>query len=320
MKRAVIFVAALSACSSGGSFTGAEVLGGEEISAATLNSGQRAYSYYCVACHGAGGDGRGPAAVGLDTPPRDFRIATYKFSGIAAEDLPRDEDLARIVVTGLDGTAMLRWHVPDSLLFDIIQYTKTFSPEQEGWRDPDMEIGEPIDTANDPWAGRAEEAVHRGEKIYHGQANCHLCHPAYVAPSRVNEMLAEYGKPGSSPRPNFWLPEPKLSTSYTAPIAGDPICESASDCDQATQVCRYGICERQLVILPPDFTVNEVRSGDGLPDLFRVIAAGIPGTAMPRWKDALPDEDLWAMAYYIRHLMDMKGTPQVAKLKRDLRE
>ena len=31
---------------------------------------------------------------------------------------------------------------------------------------------------------------------------------------------------------------------------------------------------------------------------------------MPTWKGALPDDDLWAMAYYVRSLIDIKGTPE----------
>ena len=34
-------------------------------------------------------------------------------------------------------------------------------------------------------------------------------------------------------------------------------------------------------------------------DLYRTITAGIGGAAMPTWKEALPEEDLWALAYYV---------------------
>ena len=44
-----------------------------------------------------------------------------------------------------------------------------------------------------------------------------------------------------------------------------------------------------MKILPPDFTFNELRGGDALADIYRAIAAGIGGTAMPTWKNVLPD-------------------------------
>ena len=63
-------------------------------------------------------------------------------------------------------------------------------------------------------------------------------------------------------------------------------------------------------ILPPDFTFNEMRGGDTAGDIYRAIAAGIGGTAMPTWKNVLPDPDLWAMAHYVRSLVELRGTPK----------
>ena len=71
-------------------------------------------------------------------------------------------------------------------------------------------------------------------------------------------------------------------------------------------------------ILPPDFTFNELRGGDELPDIYRAIAAGIGGTAMPTWKNVLPDPDLWAMAHYVRSLVALRGTPEGAALQKSL--
>src|ERR1039457_6330789 len=47
-----------------------------------------------------------------------------------------------------------------------------------------------------------------------------------------------------------------------------------------------------------------------LEDIYRTSASGIGGTAMPTWRGALSDDDLWAMAYYVRSLIDVKGTPE----------
>ena len=46
------------------------------------------------------------------------------------------------------------------------------------------------------------------------------------------------------------------------------------------------------------------------------IASGIGGTAMPTWKNVLPDRDLWAMAHYVRSLVALRGTPEAAALQR----
>ena len=49
----------------------------------------------------------------------------------------------------------------------------------------------------------------------------------------------------------------------------------------------------------PDFTFNELRGGERWRTSTAPIAAGIGGTAMPTWKNVLPDPDLWAMAHYV---------------------
>jgi mono/diheme cytochrome c family protein len=300
-------------------FTEPLELGGEQVPAATLNAGQTAYTFYCVACHGRRGDGRGPAAAGLAVPPRDFRLATYKFAGVPPGTLPHDEDLARIVQHGLSGTAMLRWDVPAPVLRDILQYIKAFSPAKTGWRDPRMKRGERIVPLADPWAGDQAAAIARGAAVYHGVASCHGCHPAYAALPELNQHRAVFGMPPVDElRPQAWLSAPKPSESYSLPVLGDPVCKIDRDCATPGQLCRYGRCERQMALLPTDFTVHPVRTGADPKSLFRVIAAGIPGTAMPTWQGALPDRDLWALAHYVQHLASLRNTDRAYALKRQL--
>lgn len=294
-------------------------LGGRAVEASTLNAGRQGYAYYCASCHGPDGDGRGRSAEGLMPPPRDFRLSTYKFAGVASGYLPPDEELRRIVRGGLHGTAMLKWRVPDDTLDEILQYVKSFAPEGEGWRDPDAEIGTPP-SGSDPWAGREDEARRRGRALYHGMATCNSCHPAYETRAAMNAHRVEFGKSAvDDHRARWWLAESKPSDTYTMPIPGDPACADDRDCDGTDTACRYGRCELKIRILPPDFLVNEVRSGSTPDDLFRTIAVGIPGTAMPAWQGSLPDEDIWAMAHYVSGLVDMKGTPEARRLMQELR-
>ncbi len=297
-------------------FTAAETLGGVEIPAQVLNDGKRAYAFYCAACHGKDGDGRGPASVGLQTPPRDFRLGIYKFSGVTEGELPPDDALVHLARKGLAGTAMIEWNLSDEMLLTILQYTKTFSAEETGWRDPDMEVGEIAGSAEDPWGGTSPEAVEHGRAVYHGAAGCYSCHPAYESVQELSAHRQAAGKPAvTNPRPKVWLPEPKEGPAYTAPVLGDPTCETEADCGDAHQICRMGRCERKLAIIPPDFLLNQVRNGEEAEAIYRVIAAGIPGTAMPTWKGALPEKDIWGMAHYIKHLIGLKGTVEALALQ-----
>ena len=257
-------------------FTKSMTLGGKKVSARRLNHGQESYLTYCSACHGVKGDGKGPAAVGLRPPPRDFSQAKFKFAAVSAGQLPNDEDLIRIVQAGLHGTAMLPWKdVPERDILDIVQYIKTLSPK---WLDG--KPGEPIVPGDDPWgAARKQEALVRGMKVYHGLAQCLSCHPAYEPREVINAASLELVKREAQLRPDAYHSQLKESD--------------------------YG-----FKLMPPDFTRDPIRSGERLTDIYRTVASGIGGTAMPSWKGALPDEDLWAMAYYVRSLIELRETPE----------
>jgi hypothetical protein len=51
-----------------------------------------------------------------------------------------------------------------------------------------------------------------------------------------------------------------------------------------------------------------VRPEHQLEDLYRVVASGVGGTAMPTWRGALPEEDLWALVHFVDSLVKLKGT------------
>ena len=57
--------------------------------------------------------------------------------------------------------------------------------------------------------------------------------------------------------------------------------------------------------LAPDLrcdTLRAVYPGSELADLYRTIASGIAGAGMPTWKGQLPEDELWAIVYYVRSL------------------
>ncbi len=315
----VLFLAAACQPQSEPAFSEGMILGGEQVSAETLNAGKRAYSYYCVACHGVKGDGRGPAAEGLQTPPRDFRLGVYKFAGVV-QGLPHDEDLIRIARAGLAGTAMLEWNLSEEMMRNIIQYTKTFAPEGQAWRHPDLKRGQQVKPGEDPWGGTTKAAIERGKAIYHGKGTCYTCHPSYVTLKNVSAFHVDFGKPPvTSLRPKVWLPEPKASESYSTAVPGDPSCEKHADCKDPKRMCVFGRCEQKQRIMPPDFLLNQVRAGETARDLFRVIAAGVPGTAMPTWQGSIPPKDIWAIAHYVHHLIGLKGTVEAEKLRASIK-
>jgi len=289
MKRLVLCLV-LAACSRPAgappAFTAPVTLGGRAVPAAALEHGRTLYTQYCRPCHGDAGDGKGPAAAGLTPPPRDLRLGVYKFAAVPAGQLPRDADFARTLRQGLHGTAMQGWQVPEAELDDLIQYVKSFAPR---WRSETP--GDEIAPSPDPWAGRDAEALARGVRVYHGLAQCAVaCHPAYVTRAEIAAFTKE------------------LTGIELREIRADVYQPVAKDSD-------YGV-----KILPPDFTFSPPRGGDGLADIYRAIASGIGGTAMPTWKNVLPEADLWALARYVQSLVALRGTPGADALAQRLRE
>ena len=270
-------------------FTEPVSFAGTEVSSAVLNLGQSTYMAYCRACHGVNGDGNGPAAKGLRPPPRDFRDGIYKFAAVESGYLPNDDDFRRIIRHGLDGTAMLPWDISDERLDAVIQYIKTFS---DRWQDEYEEKGEPIVAPQDPFgAAQRDQAVEQGKKLYHALAQCMSCHPAYATYAEIYSFGEEMMGTGRS------------------------------DLDQRIYTPELKDSDYSVKILPPDFTfhtMRSVRDGSERADLYRVIASGIGGTAMPTWQGSLPEENIWAMAYYVEWLIELKDTADARALREAL--
>jgi len=255
-----------------------------DIGVSLVDEGKANYQTYCIGCHGPNGDGTGEAAVFLGPKPRNFVLANFKFSSTRSGQLPTDEDLRRTIRNGLRGSAMPSFNLlPERAIESLVAYIKTFSPK---WRDEAPSAAIPV--VEDPYRSLEDksEAVRRGERVYHGYAICWSCHPSYLPEPAINEAIVSFGSPPREGfRPNLHQSEGKASAE------GE-------------------------ILYPPDFRRDYVRSGVRVDDLYRSIAAGITGTAMPTWVDSIdiPGDkpgspplvskaDLWAMAYYVQHLI-----------------
>ena len=133
--------------------------------------GARIYARYCAGCHGANGDGQGPAAAMLIVKPRDFTKGVFKFGSTPTGTLPTNEDLYRIITRGIYRTSMPEW----SLLTErervaVIQYIKGFSPE---WAKRGS--GQPIFIPAPPATLGSPESIARGREVYQN-LGCRACH------------------------------------------------------------------------------------------------------------------------------------------------
>jgi cytochrome c oxidase cbb3-type subunit 2 len=59
-------------------------------------------------------------------------------------------------------------------------------------------------------------------------------------------------------------------------------------------------------IPPADLTSGQFKSGPAVADIFRTMTTGLSGTPMPSYRDSLPEQDRWALAYYVISLSAFK--------------
>ena len=240
-----------------------------------IQAGQKLYATYCVGCHGEKGDGAGPAARFLDPKPRDFRLGRIKFAAVSSGEVPRDEDYDAVIAHGLSGTAM-----PSFVLLGqperaaIISYIRTFIDPAN--RDT---AGAPVAMVKDPWANEPEKGIEEGKRVYHAFAKCWSCHPAYESPTEITRFHTDAKLAPPELRVNLYQSETK---------------ESQWGAD----------------IRAPDFLLDRVKTGIEVATLAQVINTGIGGTAMPTWAGALPPEQLWGLAHYVRSLALLRDTPE----------
>jgi mono/diheme cytochrome c family protein len=167
---------------------------------------------------------------------------------------------------------------PDALA--VTQYIKTFSIR---WKTGT--VGEPVPQPPDPWAeGQRTAAIGRGRIVYHTQARCWQCHPAYASRDGILDMMrAAAAEQGGQP---------------PSRVGG------RRDLGQSVMVqTGYG------PIQAPDFRKRTFRAGRSGAAIYRTMAAGIGGTPMQSYYEQLGPRDIWAVVHYVREINRLKRAP-----------
>jgi mono/diheme cytochrome c family protein len=132
-------------------------------------AGWALYDRYCVACHGAAGNGHGPAAPYTWGQPRDFTSGEYEWRATPIGQPPTDDDLRTAIRFGAPGTSMPAF---DGILATadierVIEVIKAFAPA--AFATP---AGKPVALAAPP-----PPAATRGAELW-TSAGCDRCHGA----------------------------------------------------------------------------------------------------------------------------------------------
>lgn len=151
-------------------------------------AGKPVYELRCASCHGVKGDGKGPGADLLVPPPRDFTTGVYKIRS-TADKVPSDDDLFRIITSGMPGTSMPGWAVlPERDRWNLVAYIKAFAADRFARAPRRLELP--------PEAASSAESIKRGQEMYEA-IECHKCHGTAGradGPSRP-ELKDDWGHP-----------------------------------------------------------------------------------------------------------------------------
>ena len=91
--------------------------------AGNAERGKAIYGSNCVACHGKGGDGKGPAAQAMRPPPPDFTAAAWWKE-------KSDDQIAGMIKDGHVGTPMVAFSkLSAEELDDLVAYMKKLAKD-----------------------------------------------------------------------------------------------------------------------------------------------------------------------------------------------
>ncbi len=129
------------------------------------------YDRFCLACHGATGDGNGPAAPWLWPRPRDFTRGELKWRSTTSGKPAADADIATAIRYGVPGTSMHAFAVSldDTQVAALVALVKAFAP------DTYVEPTAPLPTTPRPALTTA--LVARGKQAF-TEVGCVQCHGA----------------------------------------------------------------------------------------------------------------------------------------------
>ena len=146
-----------------------DVAGKIPETSASIAAGKEIYEKKCYYCHGINGDGNGSDAPRLDPKPRNFTRNEYKIRSTALGELPTDDDLFRIISSGVEGSAMPFWNsLSAEQRWQVIHYIKTFNNE---FKEKDSRKAVSAGGGGDS----TPESIERGKKLFK-EAKCFLCH------------------------------------------------------------------------------------------------------------------------------------------------
>ena len=251
------------------------------IETGMLPLGAETYAMHCVGCHGAIGDGAGPAARHLAPRPRNFRAGLYKFTSTPAGMRPLRRDLYQTVTRGLSGSAMMEFRLlPEDVRWSVVEHVRWLALRGEY---PRLVLDTAWDDEELPDAETLEELADLAEERWH-PALLPTIHPGAPEPPPDAASIA---------RGHALFSDTALANCAACHGPG-----GRGDGPSATAF----LDDWGYPIRPRDLTRGVFRAGSESSDLYRTIAAGIKGTPMGSFEGALTPEQIWDLVHYVQSL------------------
>ncbi len=248
--------------------------------------GKEIYFERCSFCHGITGAGDGPAGEFVNPRPRNFQTNVFKFRSTESGALPLDEDLFETISKGVQGTAMQSFDsdfqktgLSEEERWAVIYYIQTFS------FDPDFSLwmlDEEYANSSDP-DDNAEYRYNKTVKI--------------GDPPPFSEAIVEKGK---------------------------EVYDKAK-CFQCHGKRGYGngesakgmVDDWKFPIYPRDLSKGwKYKGGTSVKEIFFRFTTGLNGTPMPSFSASVPEDERWALAHYVKTLIDEPSSEHNLKVNK----
>jgi len=223
-----------------------------EYSPADIAYGSRLYAAQCVTCHGPNGD----LVAGIDLRSGKFRNAST------------DQDLIRVITTGLPGTGMLAFQLDEAERAGIVAYLRNMN-------------------SLDPGSVKPGDAG-RGRVLFEGRGECTRCHRVNGQGPRVAPDLSDIGATRSAASLQRTLVDPssqmmpinrpvRAVTRDGTLINGRRLNEDTysvqliDDHERLVSLMKADLREFKILTTSPMPSYKDVFSGDELADLLAYL-------------------------------------------------
>lgn len=249
-----------------------------------LKLGQLVYEDRCQPCHGASGDGNGPAAEYLTPKPRDYRRGIFKFTSTSYGAKPRREDLVRTILRGIPGTSMPSFaRLPKRELDAVVEYVLALTHRGELERLLAAQASADGELSDEAAQELADSIVEQWR-----DAQDAVVEPATRMPAMTAESIAA-GAEIFQKRECFKC----HGRNGRGGLAG------------GIEVGEDSWGQKGAAA---DLTSGMLHGGQSPLDVYRRIYAGINGTPMPAFHEAFaadPD-DIWRLTHFVLDLADKR--------------